>query len=989
VLEQIKDGLEGATADVARVRVGDSLGMGEIGALTLPWTGFTLAIETDESIHSEAISAPWRDDGTLDVDAYTERIQSSFDRLYVEAENEQMGIDEPDDEYDADRSVDDDDYYDSYEAEQSRYGDAYATADAAITSAMPEDFDVQFNQEGNLGEWLIENPDGDVGRLATTIDGNVVHVDLMEFPESMQGSGVGTAVAGAVLSAAQQMGAAEIEFYANISVGGFAWARMGAYPTDDDWGNVQHQITSRLEMAESSGIQIDSVTRAEIFRIIDGDPDGLPDLAALDTKISVPAGQRGTETWRLDANGEIAIGKALLLGTSWNARMLVGDTEATRDFATYAQKKAEPRAAAVAGVLPTGPPKIIHTVKRHPAGAYVLPGGFLDDGAFWAEAFGEEIITRTAATAVWTEELHPRDERGRFGQKGEPAEAEEAPPEKHRRFTPETKVALEKWVYRVDECEAIRASAETYAETGTGLTPETRELLGWIDGQPRLKDVVYRGMAMDGTPEELEAKFAPGSEYHIALGSGSQYPGVAAKFAQWSLYEEPAPGGGSYERTREESLPDGARPRTEIIFRVEPGGRGADIPYRRIGAEMGDYISEEAEVLVRGDYTVASVERVSKYDFYRPTTDLRDALEVTLTPARARRSAMTPEGIEILSWPGFAEVRRPERTAATAVWEPELHPRDERGRFGYKGEGESLEIMRDIPIDEASMEAISELVDNRGVPLTDKVEDRVEKFFGTRQEITDRYAGLLEEARGTEQWDGGKGWYASTHDDAVAQAEHYQADLDTVAGVYAAISPGLQWTTEHDIVGAMLEMSEGTLDVSDERLAQLNTKLTEGYGLAPLENGVAFDELDERSAVMAMREQFMERPPEERLGGWPAPYGYESFMEGLRVIRGASPDEALNGVKIRSFYNNILEGGGDDVTVDVMMMRAARPNPKEDPPFENSNAVTGTPSYKGADIGVTPLLADVVRDLAAENDLTPSQAQAIIWVQWKKNAGTL
>lgn len=124
---------------------------------------------------------------------------------------------------------------------------------------------------------------------------------------------------------------------------------------------------------------------------------------------------------------------------------------------------------------------------------------------------------------------------------------------------------------------------------------------------------------------------------------------------------------------------------------------------------------------------------------------------------------------------------------------------------------------------------------------------------------------------------------------------------------------------------------------------------------------------------------------------------WQNFAKGFDVAVGnRSIDDALNGLKIRSFYNNIVDplntSRMDDVTVDFQTIDLAFG-------MTGSSAVTDFTSsgaWKGVEMGVRPLVADMVRrltfnpdgsltELAQSMDIQNSaQMQEVLWAQWKR-----
>lgn len=77
---------------------------------------------------------------------------------------------------------------------------------------------------------------------------------------------------------------------------------------------------------------------------------------------------------------------------------------------------------------------------------------------------------------------------------------------------------------------------------------------------------------------------------------------------------------------------------------------------------------------------------------------------------------------------------------------------------------------------------------------------------------------------------------------------------------------------------------------------------------------------------------------------------------------------ALNGLKTNAFARNI-SGDKDAVTIDVWMIRAA-----------------GMDGAKGVNDSQYRILSEVVRELAADRNMYPATAQALIWIIIRGNA---
>lgn len=95
------------------------------------------------------------------------------------------------------------------------------------------------------------------------------------------------------------------------------------------------------------------------------------------------------------------------------------------------------------------------------------------------------------------------------------------------------------------------------------------------------------------------------------------------------------------------------------------------------------------------------------------------------------------------------------------------------------------------------------------------------------------------------------------------------------------------------------------------------------------------------------------------------------------ILAGTDPLEVLGGDKVRSFYSNIVNPMGDDVTIDRHAFDIAMgqfTSDKERKPLKNK--------------GVYETFAQAYRDAGTVlGDLTGAQVQAITWVAWRRMKG--
>lgn len=138
---------------------------------------------------------------------------------------------------------------------------------------------------------------------------------------------------------------------------------------------------------------------------------------------------------------------------------------------------------------------------------------------------------------------------------------------------------------------------------------------------------------------------------------------------------------------------------------------------------------------------------------------------------------------------------------------------------------------------------------------------------------------------------------------------------------------------------------------------------------------------------------FVGRKPE---GGFGVT-NYAFYGDAISVLRGeVTPSQALGDVKVRSFHNNILDPddslGFDDVTVDYHAADSAffTTGMRSE---AGGSPIVSTPSLEGVSVGVRPLVADGIRQIARKykvsgESLTGGRAQEILWAEWNRGQVT-
>lgn len=131
-----------------------------------------------------------------------------------------------------------------------------------------------------------------------------------------QGAGVAKELLKRQLDFYDAVGINRIELNANIDVGGYAWARYGFTPKKGDWAALRTQLKTWAEMHAQ---ELGPVAVKELGAIVENDS---------------PTAIRQLATLKFQMNGE-TVGKAFLLGRSWDGEIRLDDPESYAIFKSY------------------------------------------------------------------------------------------------------------------------------------------------------------------------------------------------------------------------------------------------------------------------------------------------------------------------------------------------------------------------------------------------------------------------------------------------------------------------------------------------------------------------------------------------------------------------------------------------------------------------------------------------------------------------------
>jgi len=288
------------------------------------------------------------------------------------------------------------------------------------------------------------------------------------------------------------------------------------------------------------------------------------------------------------------------------------------------------------------------------------------------------------------------------------------------------------------------------------------------------------------------------------------------------------------------------------------------------------------------------------------------------------------------------------------------------------------------------------------IPLTfrQKMNERLKKLSLTRRHLMDQARKAYGEAS-PELIAEARQWYSRVHantrtmNDAINKKFGTSTGFEQAAAVIAALSPAREFGKNiRDARKLMVVMAEDApFELTDELKEKLKgsserlDRLVERAGNKPRPSDFTDEELDLLVGL---------HPVLAKLGN---STGLVNVIKAATILRGANIDDTLSGPKVRSFYSNIVDPDGPDrVTMDTWMYRAMVSARKlftiggETGTLKEHEAAgrrvqdlfQGTPAaLKGTgipgNVGLYPLFAEVIRDLAADLDMPPSALQAILW----------
>ena len=145
------------------------------------------------------------------------------------------------------------------------------------------------------------------------LNDHVANHEYFLMPEEYRGKDLGKQVIGSSVEYYRKIGIKKVNLNADLSVGGYAWAKYGFVPDQSTWNNFRFNLSIQLDTMKVMGI---GDYPEHIQKILEN-----PDPKAI---------------WALSDTPE---GKKFLLGKSWNGTLNLEDPESMARFDAYISRK--------------------------------------------------------------------------------------------------------------------------------------------------------------------------------------------------------------------------------------------------------------------------------------------------------------------------------------------------------------------------------------------------------------------------------------------------------------------------------------------------------------------------------------------------------------------------------------------------------------------------------------------------------------------------
>jgi hypothetical protein len=200
----------------------------------------------------------------------------------------------------------------------------------------PGKFTMRITPDGTTRlEVRFQKADGTrITRLFKRNDSGSLTVSHSYFKAGRTGQGSGKHLFRVSMGIYKALGVKHVTVYANIDVGGYAWARFGYQTTE--WSTLRGTLLSRLDQLANGSFRDTSQGSASENARSTQRTGGLTneERDAVRAVLNAPSNKAlwAVADMRL---GERAIGKELLLGTNWQGTMSLSDPAVMRRFTKY------------------------------------------------------------------------------------------------------------------------------------------------------------------------------------------------------------------------------------------------------------------------------------------------------------------------------------------------------------------------------------------------------------------------------------------------------------------------------------------------------------------------------------------------------------------------------------------------------------------------------------------------------------------------------
>jgi hypothetical protein len=206
------------------------------------------------------------------------------------------------------------------------FPDQNAFVQSYFNGAYNSRFNVDMTREGHLemdGPLVLDGKKfGEVARIIDP-DGRTAHHDYLRVDDTQRGGGFVKQMTASQVDLYRKMGIERVGLYANVDVGGYAWAKYGWLPEPREWQTTARGLGTRLRRLAPD---LPPAIGNEIQRYLENpDPHAIWALSDIRTPWQHP-------DWDPKIN---TVGKAMLSGQSWGGTLLLNNQRQMARFNDY------------------------------------------------------------------------------------------------------------------------------------------------------------------------------------------------------------------------------------------------------------------------------------------------------------------------------------------------------------------------------------------------------------------------------------------------------------------------------------------------------------------------------------------------------------------------------------------------------------------------------------------------------------------------------